>query len=624
MMFFALGTSLLNINKAIYSYICFFLGIVLMLFIVAYITKNRKLKSINEKYKLIDNIFKTIKEGTSLEENLGNILKVVSTVVFAPSYGFFTLDEKNQKYVLRAIRNNSDENIEVGPSYSGLLPYKKEKFFIPNVLDLQIMKSKTTLIKEGEVPALIIPFEGSNSLILVGPVKKVHKKTLESLDTLNEKVSTLINVLSKDAEWEEKIKVTLSSSKAVKNMSNIFTDYTEMLNTIFNITVNSVGASGGIFIKSLDNKVSIESVIGFESDTKEFLLQDRNLFDLLSGFLINKKSVFINNKKSDFYKLPPYFVANEFQGILVVKLDSDNFSGIVVLCYKDDYELKDYKITALRIMIKRMCDIIENHLKIRGMANSYVDILRMLAKIVDNSSATTVGYSELMYRYSVIIAKELRLPVEEIKDIALAAYLSNIGIVGLSDQLLRKKGKYSEVEYETMKLHAEVGASLIEATIANNNVAAIIRHHHERIDGFGYPAGLKDNEIPVGSKILAVVQTFLAKIQAREYRTALPFDKALEQLRNASGTQLDENSVEALISWYNRKQKQNLHSKSSLGRCFEMRCSPESICAECPAYKNASVNCWENKTNNCTEHGNNCESCFVRTEYLARVAKANR
>lgn len=617
-----LGVALLNINSNIYFYICSFLSIVLLFFMIAYILKNRKLKVSNDKYRIVETILKSINEEIPLEENLNNILKTVSTIVSASSYAFFILDEKNQKYVLKAIRNNSDESIVVGPSYSGLLPYKKEMFFVPSVLELEMMKDKTTLINEGEVPALIVPFKNSNSLILVGPVKKVDKKSIMLLDLLNEKVSTLINVLTKAEKLNEEIKVTVSSSKAVKNMSNIFTDYTEMLNTILKITVNSIGASGGIFIKNLNNIVSIESVIGFESDTKEFLNRDKNLFNLLREFLGDKSSIFINKSNSQFYKLPPYFVANEVQGILAVKLDSAHFSGIIVLCYKDNYELKDYKMTALKIMIKRIGDIIENHLKIREMSNSYVDILRILAKLVDNSSANTVGYSELMYRYSVLIAKELRLPAEQIKDIALAAYLSNIGIVGLSDQLIKKKGKYSEIEYETMKLHSEVGASLIEATIANNNVAAIIRHHHERVDGFGYPAELKDKEIPIGSKILAVVQTFLAKIQAREYRTALPFDKALEQLRAASGTQLDESTVEALISWYNRKQNENKNHNSSLGRCFEMRCSPVTICAGCSAYKNTSMNCWENKTNNCSEHGNNCESCFVRTEYMARMNKA--
>lgn len=617
-----LGIGLLNISSEVYFYMCLFGVSVLIILMIAYILKSRKLKASNDKYEIIETILNSINEEVPLEENLSNILKIVSTIVSASSYAFFKLDEKNQKYVLRAIRNNSDENIEVGPSYSGLLPYKKEMFFVPKVLELEIMREKTTLIKEGEVPALIVPFKNSNSLILVGPVKKINRNSLELLDLLDGKVSTLINVLAKAEELREEVKVTISSSKAVKNMSNIFTDYTEMLNTILKITVNSVGASGGFFIKNLNNIVSIESVIGFENDTKEFLIQDKNLFNLLRELLVDKNSVFVNKSKSQFYKLPPYFVANEFQAILVVKLDSAHFGGIVVLCYKDNYELKDYKMTALKIMIKRMGDIIENHLKIREMSNSYVDILKILAKLVDNSSPNTVGYSELMYRYSVLIAKELRLPIEQVKDIALAAYLSNIGIVGLSDQLLKKKGKYSEMEYETMKLHSEVGASLIEATIANNNVASIIRHHHERIDGFGYPAGLKDDEIPIGSKILAVVQTFLAKIQAREYRTALPFDKALEQLRAASGTQLDEKAVEALISWYNRKQKENLKSNSSLGRCFEMRCAPTTICIGCSAYKNISVNCWENKTNNCSEHGNNCESCFVRTEYLARMSKA--
>jgi HD-GYP domain-containing protein (c-di-GMP phosphodiesterase class II) len=225
-----------------------------------------------------------------------------------------------------------------------------------------------------------------------------------------------------------------------------------------------------------------------------------------------------------------------------------------------------------------------------------------------------------MYRYSIIICKELKLSKQDTKDISLAAYLSNIGVIGISDQVLTNKGKYSEVEYSMMKLHAESGASIIEATIGNSKIASYIRHHHERIDGFGYPYELKGDEIPLGGRIIAVVQTFLAKILGREYRKPIPFDQALNQLKIASGTQLDAEVVDAFINWFKEKELMNKKNNCALGSCYDMRCSPENICMKCPAYKDDSKNCWEHKEVHCEEHGNVCECCFVYTEYLYRMS----
>ena len=90
----------------------------------------------------------------------------------------------------------------------------------------------------------------------------------------------------------------------------------------------------------------------------------------------------------------------------------------------------------------------------------------------------------------------------------------------------------------------------------------------------------------------------------------------MKQLKIASGTQLDENIVEVFITWFEKKEKIFKNRNCSLGNCFDMRCSPEHICINCPAYKDTTKNCWEFKGVNCIEHGNKCENCFVRTEYL--------
>lgn len=612
------NTSIISIIDEYSNYIYTVFIVLLSILLILNILTRNKLKEFKKKNDFVKSVINLIDNEKSLEENLMNVLYAVSTIVTAPSYAFFVLDDKNNKYVLKAIRNVSEGSPQIAPSYSGLLPYKKETFLIPPNLPIDIKEDRTTLIKEGEVPLLVVPLQKSKSLILIGPIRKVDRKSIKLLDLLNEKTYPLLNSLFQIHDLNEKLNVSISSGKAVKNMSNVFTDYKGMLDMILNLTIKSISASGGMLIKSSNNGIEFEGIIGLEKDTIEFLYEDKKVYHILNEIIAENNDVFINKKNNEFYKLPPYFIAEDIHGILITKIATGGYKGLAVFWYKDHYEVKAYQMTALKIMVKRLGDIINSYLRFKQLSSSYIDILKSLAKLVDNLSVNTIGYSELMFRYSVIIAKELGLSKDEIGNIALAAYLSNIGIIGLSEDLFNKKGKYTEMEYEMMKLHSEVGASIIEATIANDEVSSIIRHHHERIDGFGYPEGLKGEEIPIGARILAVIQTFLAKIQAREYRSALPFDQALKQLRASANTQLDEEVVEALIGWFERKQEEKKDSPFSLGRCWEMRCSPENICLSCPAYKDYETNCWEKKTNNCSAHGNYCENCFVRTEYLSR------
>ena len=254
---------------------------------------------------------------------------------------------------------------------------------------------------------------------------------------------------------------------------------------------------------------------------------------------------------------------------------------------------------------------------LRQLSTTYINILKKLSQLLNNVGLP-VGYSEQMSRYCIIIAQELKLPEDVIKDIALSAYLSNIGVLGISTELYQKEGKYTDKEFELMKLHAEVGASIVKVTTGNERAASYIMHHHERMDGNGYPSALKELDIPIGAKIIAVVQTFLAKINGRPYRDPLPFSQALKTLSSASGAQLDPGIVRVFIEWFQVKAMDPKFNARSLGSCWEMNCSPSSVCEHCPAYGRTDVNCWDVEGINCKAHGKTCETCFVRTELETR------
>jgi HD-GYP domain-containing protein (c-di-GMP phosphodiesterase class II) len=609
------------LNKYLIPAISALAAVFFILGIVYISNLKRKTKVLQSKDELYKSLLKALEPTKDLDSNFMNLLVVIASVIEAPSYALYLMDDKSGSYVLKSIRHMTREDAQIMPSYSGLLPYKKETFLMPSSLPARGITDSASLRKEGEVPLVFVPIRGKKAVILVGPASKVSKETLKKLDFIGKRSEKIFLSLLESEELKKKLKSTVSSERAMRSVSNVFSDFSGMLSMILSISMKTVNASAGLFISEEEGELTVEAAEGFDKQTEELIVKDKKTLSLIRGFVQAEKLVSLNKKDKRFFQIPPYFIASEVELIMLLSIETENGRGVAVFGYKDTPKLKDYQITALEIMSKRIGDIINNHKKFRELSTSYVDILKMLARMVDNLKPSTVGYSELMYRYAFVVCKELKLSPKETRDITLAAYLSNIGIIGLSDNILFKSGKYTELEYETMKMHAEAGASIIEATLGNHSVASIIRHHHERVDGYGYPQGLNGEEIPVGARILAVVQTFLAKIVGREYREALTFDKALAQLKTASGTQLDERIVDALVSWFERKQQENRRRNTSLGRCFEMRCVPNNICVNCPAYKTTDKNCWEVPGNLCAAHGNKCETCFVRTEYMNRIGR---
>ena len=169
-----------------------------------------------------------------------------------------------------------------------------------------------------------------------------------------------------------------------------------------------------------------------------------------------------------------------------------------------------------------------------------------LALAVDAKDSYTRSHCQTVAQLSVVIAMELGLERERLVRIRLAALLHDVGKIGVPDSILQKPAALTHDEYEVMKGHSELGAAIIEAA-GMPAEAHWVRHHHERLDGTGYPAGLGDGEIPLESGIIHVADAFEAMTSDRPYRPAPGHDYAIEQLRSHSGTQFDAAIVEALI-----------------------------------------------------------------------------
>ena len=170
-------------------------------------------------------------------------------------------------------------------------------------------------------------------------------------------------------------------------------------------------------------------------------------------------------------------------------------------------------------------------------------------QLLDLKDLNTGVHSTRLAEWGMRVGQELGLEEAELQNLEVAALLHDIGKMGIPDSILRKPGRLDADEYTLMKKHPEYGWAVLRMLPGFERAALDILHHHESFDGKGYPAGLKETEIPVVSRIVSVIDAFDAMVSSRPYRKGLPSEEAVRRLILASGTQFDPVVVQCFLSF---------------------------------------------------------------------------
>ncbi len=185
---------------------------------------------------------------------------------------------------------------------------------------------------------------------------------------------------------------------------------------------------------------------------------------------------------------------------------------------------------------------------INSIEELYLRIFESMAFKVDQKDHYTKGHSDRVAKLSLILAKELHLPDGEVKALVAGSLLHDIGKIDVPDEVLKKRGRLTTEEYETIKNHPDAGIRRLSGIKFPWEIIPLIRHHHERYDGKGYPAGLAGELIPLGARIICVADVFDALTSERPYREAFSPQKALDVMKREMGTAFDPLILETLIA----------------------------------------------------------------------------
>jgi putative nucleotidyltransferase with HDIG domain/PAS domain S-box-containing protein len=174
-------------------------------------------------------------------------------------------------------------------------------------------------------------------------------------------------------------------------------------------------------------------------------------------------------------------------------------------------------------------------------------LMHAFANAIDAKSHWTRGHSDRVAEYSIEIAREMGLSKADTDNLKTAALLHDIGKIGTYDEILDKPEKLTPGEYELVKKHPGKGIDILSPIKKMKDVLPIIIHHHEQVDGGGYPDGLKDGEIPLPARILSAADSYDSMIAERPYRPPLGKEYAVGELKRRSGTQFDPEVVKAFL-----------------------------------------------------------------------------
>ena len=250
-----------------------------------------------------------------------------------------------------------------------------------------------------------------------------------------------------------------------------------------------------------------------------------------------------------FWSFPYYLVGAAAVGLVGIVNRAAGWETSLLVLPLIYWVYRSYRLYLGRLEAeKERVEVEKRH--VEQIASLNMRTIEALALAIEAKDHTTHTHLQRVRIYAVAVAAELNLPEDEIEALRAAALLHDIGKLAVPEQIINKPGKLTSEEFEKMKVHPIVGAEILERVAFPYPVAPMVRSHHERWDGTGYPEGLSGTDIPIGARILAAVDCLDALASHRQYRPALPLAEAMSKVKDMAGSWFDPQVVEILETRY--------------------------------------------------------------------------
>ena len=386
--------------------------------------------------------------------------------------------------------------------------------------------------------------------------EKIDKELIMNLSKGKGEIAELARVFGDIfSRLEENIK---ELEKTKRKLYNVITrvgktltsieDFDALIKLILETAVGALEVKKGAIFSWEDSHFNVRATVGWEGISSGKILQ------VLEPSLIwiekERRLLLIpslEKRKGDIISPPLIFYP---------LISRERFWGGMVLCErKEGRNFTEDELKIISNLSSQIAVAFENFKLSRDIERTYFETISALALAVEAKDSYSRGHSERVGRYAEKIAKRLNLSQEETEALRDAARLHDIGKIGIEDKLLKKEGKLSLDEREIICKHPIIGENILKPLKSFSRLLEPIRHHHELLDGSGYPDGLKGDQIPLITRVLTVADIFDALTTKRPYREALSYEEAKKELRKlVDEGKIDKKVVDTLFAMIDKKE----------------------------------------------------------------------
>ncbi|MGM0606886.1 MAG: HD domain-containing phosphohydrolase [Candidatus Muiribacteriota bacterium] len=536
---------------------------------IAYVTKNQLLyKDLSgriDELEIVNQLMKQVNVNTDLNDIINKVFGII-TETFDFKTACIILDRGNSLHVnYYSEYNINSNNVE-----------KIEKEILQDVQEL--------------LPNKLYAYDIFRKIVKKGNKRFTHNKKFDFMSVpivIKKKIHGFLSIIQskgKKTDYNIRFLSTIASAFSIALENNLVYDRIEKkvssLSTIFEVTKNIAEKLDYNQVSSeltetaariLNSKLVVLRIFNEEESQLEIDKIEWNGSDesvMLKAEVLD--SIELSFSREAFMKHKPVYtgkliekhgvrniqwlIRNELNTLFSVPLIIRGKAVGVLNCYmKEDIGYNAEELEIIQNLCAQAAIALENSRLFSNLEKTYFDTIAALAAAIDAKDHYTHGHSEQVMEYSIAIAEDMNLSEETITAIKFAGLLHDIGKIGVDDNILKKPGRLSSEERTEIEKHPVYGTLIVEKINFLKSVSSLTYHHHERWDGKGYPSGLKGDDIPIGSRILSVADTYDAMTSNRSYRKALPDEVAIEEIKRCSGSQFDPKVVKAFLNVAGRK-----------------------------------------------------------------------
>ena len=381
-------------------------------------------------------------------------------------------------------------------------------------------------------------------------------KNITPLKEKEREKEELIMFLKDELYYQQSIKRISDILNSFRDLNSLFKVILDEVDRIVPSTSSNIALIEGSVLKNM--AVRGYEKYGVEDFVKNFE-KNINEFPLLKEVILNKKPIIIN----DTYKNDKWVVLKETKFIkshmIIPIIVGDEVIGVLGLDYDKENVFSVSDMEKLTILSNTLGITIDNIRHIEKLRETSEQVILLITKLSEFRDPYTTGHQKNVAEIAVKIAQKMKLSYEQIELIRYASLLHDVGKMLLPIELLMKPAKLSSVEFEIIKEHTKIGYNLIKDIDFPYPIKEIILQHHERLDGSGYPSGLKKDEIIFEAKIVSVADVIDAMSSHRPYRPAYKMDDVIDELVKNADILYDKDVVNAFIGIYNEENSNKIN-----------------------------------------------------------------